>query len=75
VIPGTENTTKTVPPGVHGPIVVSTLNGNAVANGRPINRLYMPYGVGSDGIFQIVDLTKMLPPIAPIVPLEAKMRS
>jgi hypothetical protein len=62
VIPGTENTTKTVPPGVHGPIVVSTLNGNAVANGRPINRLYMPYGVGSDGIFQIVDLTKMLPP-------------
>ena len=25
VMPGTENTTKTVPPGVHGPIVVSTL--------------------------------------------------
>jgi len=56
VIPGTENTTKTVPPGVHGPIVVSTFRGKA------INRLYMPYGVGSDGIFQIVDLTKMLPP-------------
>ena len=55
VIPGTENTTKTVPPGVHGPIVVSTFRGTA------INRLYMPYGVGSDGIFQIVDLTKMLP--------------
>ena len=56
VIPGTENTTKTVPPGVHGPIVVSTFRGTAV------NRLYMPYGVGSDGVFQIVDLTKMLPP-------------
>ncbi|HEV3018260.1 MAG TPA: hypothetical protein VGY49_04515 [Burkholderiaceae bacterium] len=55
VIPGTENTTKTVPPGVHGPIVVSTLRGKA------INRLYMPYGVGSDGIFQINDLTKVLP--------------
>jgi hypothetical protein len=44
-----------VPPGVHGPIVVSTLRGKA------INRLYMPYGVGSDGIFQINDLTKVLP--------------
>jgi hypothetical protein len=55
VVPGTENTTKTVPPGVHGPIVVSTLRGKA------INRLYMPYGVGSDGIFQINDLTLLLP--------------
>ena len=56
VIPGTEHTTKTVPPGVHGPVVVSTFKGKA------INRLYMPYGVGSDGIFQINDLTKLLPP-------------
>jgi len=56
VMPGTETTTKTVPPGVHGPIVVSTLRGQA------INRLYMPYGVGSDGIIQINDLTKVLPP-------------
>ena len=56
VIPGTENTTKTVPPGVHGPVVVSTFKGKAV------NRLYMPYGVGSDGIIQINDLTKVLPP-------------
>ena len=56
VMPGTETTTKTVPPGVHGPIVVSTFNG------QPVNRLYMPYGVGSDGIIQINDLTKVLPP-------------
>jgi hypothetical protein len=56
VMPGTETTSRTVPPGVHGPIVVSTLNGKAV------NRLYMPYGVGSDGIIQINDLTKVLPP-------------
>jgi hypothetical protein len=71
VMPGTElptptkpegNGRMTVPPGVHGPIVVSTLNGNAVPNGKLINRLYMPYGVGSDGIIQIVDLDKLLPP-------------
>jgi hypothetical protein len=56
VMPGTETTTKTVPPGVHGPIVVSSFKGKA------IDRLYMPYGVGSDGIIQILDLTKVLPP-------------
>lgn len=56
LMPGTETTTKVVPPGVHGPIVVSTFKGQA------INRLYMPYGVGSDGIIQINDLTKVLPP-------------
>src|SRR5689334_8414954 len=50
-----------VPPGVHGPIAVSTFNGNAAAGGRLINRLYMPYGVGSDGIIQIVDIDKLLP--------------
>ena len=53
VMPGTTNV---VPPGVHGPIVVTTFRGKAV------NRLYMPYGVGSDGIIQINDLTKVLPP-------------
>jgi hypothetical protein len=52
VMPGTKDV---VPPGVHGPIVVSTLNG------KVYNRLYMPYGVGSDGIIQILDLTKVLP--------------
>jgi len=74
VMPGTENTTKTVPPGVHGPIVVSTFRGKAV------NRLYMPYGVGSNGIFQIVDLTKMLPPpygtghyVDPFKPTDAEL--
>lgn len=51
-----------VPPGVHGPIAVSTFNGNAVAGGKLVNRLYMPYGVGSDGIIQIVDIDKLLPP-------------
>ncbi len=80
VIPGTENTTKTVPPGVHGPIVVSTFNGNEVPGGRAINRLYMPYGVGSDGIIQINDLTKVLPPpygmgtyVNPFKPTDAEL--
>jgi hypothetical protein len=53
IMPGTTNV---VPPGVHGPIVVSTFKG------QPVNRLYMPYGVGSNGIIQINDLTKVLPP-------------
>jgi hypothetical protein len=56
LMPGTETTTRVVPPGVHGPIVVSSFKGQA------INRIYMPYGVGSDGIIQINDLTKVLPP-------------
>lgn len=56
LMPGTETSSKVVPPGVHGPIVVSTFRGKAV------NRLYMPYGVGSDGIVQVNDLTKVLPP-------------
>lgn len=40
IMPGTTNV---VPPGVHGPIVATTLNG------QPVNRLYMPYGVGYVG--------------------------
>jgi len=56
LMPGTETTSKVVPPGVHGPIVVSSFKGQS------IDRLYMPYGVGSDGIIQINDLTKVLPP-------------
>lgn len=51
-IPGS----NTVPPGVHGPIEVSTFKG------KTINRLYMPYGVESNGIIQIVDVDKLLPP-------------
>jgi hypothetical protein len=51
-IPGSD----TVPPGVHGPIAVSTFKG------KTVNRLYMPYGVESNGIIQIVDTDKLLPP-------------
>jgi len=38
------------PPGIHGPISAGT--------GK--NRIYMPYGVGGNGVFQIVDRDKLL---------------
>ncbi len=53
-------TAVTVAPGiVHGPIVVSTMVSQGTVYTK--NRLYNPYGVGSDGVIQIMDLTKMLP--------------
>jgi len=41
--------TKPIPPGVHGPIAVPSKN-----------RVYIPYGVGSNGVVQIVDRDKLL---------------
>src|ERR1700734_3167167 len=41
---------KNPPGGVHGPISMGTV----------INRLYLPYGVGKDGVIQIVDRQKLL---------------
>ena len=38
------------PPGIHGPISAGTSK----------NRIYMPYGVGSNGVFQIVDRNILL---------------
>jgi hypothetical protein len=40
---------------VHGPIVAQTVKG------KTYNKLYMPYGVGSDGLIQIINLAAMLP--------------
>ncbi len=42
--------TKNPPGGIHGPISM----------GPQVNRLYMPYGVGKDGVIQIVDRQKLL---------------
>jgi hypothetical protein len=42
--------TKNPPGGIHGPISM----------GPVVNRLYMPYGVGRDGVIQIVDRQKLL---------------
>jgi hypothetical protein len=42
--------TKNPPSGVHGPISM----------GPAVNRVYMPYGVGADGVIQILDRQKLL---------------
>ena len=42
--------TTNPPSGVHGPISM----------GKKINRVYLPYGVGANGVIQIVDRTKMI---------------
>jgi hypothetical protein len=42
--------TTNPPAGVHGPISMGT----------QVNRVYMPYGVGAEGVVQIVDRTKLL---------------
>jgi hypothetical protein len=42
--------TKNPPSGIHGPISM----------GPQVNRVYMPYGVGKDGVIQIVDRQKLL---------------
>ena len=42
--------TKNPPGGVHGPISM----------GPAVNRLYLPYGVGDNGVLQIVDRQKLL---------------
>jgi hypothetical protein len=42
--------TKNPPGGVHGPISM----------GPAVNRIYLPYGVGADGVIQIVDRGKLL---------------
>jgi hypothetical protein len=41
---------KNPPGGVHGPISM----------GPAVNRIYLPYGVGEDGVIQIVDRQKLL---------------
>jgi hypothetical protein len=41
---------KNPPGGIHGPISMGTA----------VNRIYMPYGVGHDGVIQIVDREKLL---------------
>jgi hypothetical protein len=42
--------TKNPPSGVHG----------AISMGATVNRVYLPYGVGADGVIQIVDRQKLL---------------
>jgi len=54
-----------VPAGVHGPISVPSHN-----------RVYIPYGVGSNGVVQIVDRGKLLDPhnfVDPVHPTDAEL--
>jgi len=43
--------------GVHGPISIR----NNPVTGEAINRIYVPYGTESNGVFQILDRRKVLP--------------
>ena len=53
--PGSSVTTATS--GVHGPISIK----NNPTTSEPVNRIYIPYGTSSNGVFQIVDRLKVLP--------------
>jgi hypothetical protein len=48
---------RTATSGVHGPISVR----NNPITGEAVNRIYIPYGTSSNGVFQIVDRLKVLP--------------
>ncbi len=75
--PGSSVTTATS--GVHGPISVR----NHPINGTPVNRIYIPYGTSSNGVFQIVDRLKVLPVSKggtwdgsrPVAPTDADLRA
>ncbi|HYL92915.1 MAG TPA: hypothetical protein VEW69_07135, partial [Alphaproteobacteria bacterium] len=48
---------KTATSGVHGPISIT----NSPLDGKPVNRIYVPYGTSSNGVMQILDRQKVLP--------------
>jgi hypothetical protein len=48
---------KTATGGVHGPISIH----NNPSTGEAVDRIYIPYGTSSNGVFQIVDRKKVLP--------------
>jgi hypothetical protein len=72
--------------GVHGPISIR----NNPISGAPVNRIYVPYGTSSNGVFQILDRLAVLPggntqagqPIGgswngadPVLPTDAELQS
>jgi hypothetical protein len=52
----------TTVPAIHGPISTGPAGGVFALAGATANRVYFAYGVGSNGVMQIVDRTKILPP-------------
>jgi hypothetical protein len=66
---GQPSGTGPVPPSLHGPIsahehpnAAGKLARGATADDIIGNRLYLAYGVGDDGVMQILDRKKLLPP-------------
>ena len=66
---GQPSGTGPVPPSLHGPISAHEHPNAAGALARPAtpedvigNRLYLAYGVGDDGVLQVLDRKKLLPP-------------
>jgi len=52
----------TAVPSIHGPISTGPAGGAIAAVGATADRVYFAYGTGSNGVMQIVDRTKLLPP-------------
>ena len=52
----------TAVPSIHGPISTGPADGAFAMAGATANRVYFAYGTGSNGVMQIVDRTKVLPP-------------
>jgi hypothetical protein len=50
----------TVVPAIHGPISTGPASGTIAMAGATPNRVYFAYGVGSNGVMQIVDRTSVL---------------
>jgi len=75
--PGSAVTTATG--GVHGPISIR----NNPVTGETVNRIYIPYGTSSNGVFQIVDRLKVLPTSLggswdgsdPVAPSDAELKA
>jgi hypothetical protein len=66
---GQPSGTGAVPPSLHGPIsahehpkATAALARAATADDMIGNRLYLAYGVGDDGVLQVLDRKKLLPP-------------
>src|SRR5262245_16052840 len=52
----------TAVPSIHGPISTGPAGGAIAFAGATANRVYFAYGTGSNGVMQIVDRGKLLPP-------------
>ena len=71
-------TATTATGGVHGPISIPL---NPIT-GEVVNRIYVPYGTSSNGVFQILNRAKVLPPpwgtwngADPVSPTDAELQS